>query len=108
VRAESPLISLLGHESTEVRTAAVKALGVVGTVRAVEPLLPLTKALLVPDLRAAALDSIRRIQGRLGDVDGGRVSVAKVEEVAGAVSISTEGGELSLAKAQEPGTGRRS
>jgi hypothetical protein len=96
-RAESGLIRLLEHGETEVRIAAAKALGLSGTVRAVEPLLPLTRGVLGSEVRKAAEDSIRRIQGRLGDVEGGRLSVAKVEDVAGAVSLPSEGGELSVA-----------
>jgi hypothetical protein len=103
--AEGVLIKLLGREEPAIRVAAAKALGLVGTVHAVEPLLPLTKELLgALGLRAAALDAVRSIQARLGDAEAGRVSVAKVEDVAGAVSLAADGGELSLPpdKEREP------
>jgi len=103
--AESALIKLLGREEPVVRLAAAKALGLVGTVHAVEPLLPLTRGLLGDDkVREAAQDAVRRIQLRLGDAEAGRVSIAKVEDVAGAVSLAADGGELSLPpdKEREP------
>ena len=96
-RAEGALIKLLDREEPAVRLAAAKALGLVGTVHAVEPLLPLTRGLLGDDkVREAAQDAVRRIQLRLGDAEAGRVSIAKVEDVAGAVSVAADGGELSL------------
>jgi HEAT repeat protein len=101
-RAEVALIGLLGRESTAVRIAAAAALGLIGTVHAVEPLLPLSKGLLGnADLHKAARDSIRRIQSRLGDAEAGRVSVASVDEAAGAVSLAAGGGEVSLAQSEE-------
>jgi HEAT repeat protein len=104
-QAEDALIRLLACENSAVRCAAAKSLGIVGTVHAVEPLLPLTKGLLGDaELRQAAQDAVRRIQGSLGDVEAGRVSVVKVEDVAGALSLTADGGELSLPpeKKREP------
>jgi hypothetical protein len=110
-RAEPILIQLLGHESLEARSAAAEALGKLGTVRAVEPLLPLTKGLTTSAaLKDAARAAVRAIQGRLGVVEAGRVSLTEEEAHAGALSIASEGGEVSLAPpeevAAEPGAGR--
>jgi HEAT repeat protein len=103
-RAETTLIGLLGHEVIEVRAAAASALGLVGTVRAVVPLLPLTEGILHGELRQAARDAIRKIQSRLGDAEAGRISLAGAEESSGAVSLTTEGGEVSIA--QDPAAKR--
>jgi len=96
-RAEPALIALLGHSDDAARTTVARALGVLGTVKAVEPLLPLTKGLLQTGLHAAACDAVRRIQERLGDADAGRLSMAQAEGPSGALSIASEGGELSVA-----------
>ena len=100
-RAEPTLIALLAVDDAKVRVAAAAALASVGTVRAVEPLLPLTKGVLDTELHRVAQDAIRKIQSRLGDAEAGRVSVSKVESLAGGVSLASEGGELSVASAPD-------
>lgn len=87
---EDALISLLARPEDSVRNAAAEALGMVGTVRAVEPLLPLAKHL------AAARDAVRRIQERLGDADAGRLSLS--EGQGGELSVAHEAGRLSQVK----------
>jgi HEAT repeat protein len=99
-RAEPHLIELLRHADEKVRMAAAAALGIVGGIQAVEPLLPLTKGLFNGDLHAAARDAVRRIQSRLGDVEAGRLSVAAAGPE-GALSVSGEGGELSVAPGKQ-------
>jgi hypothetical protein len=101
-RAEGALIGLLAHAEIPVRVAAAKALWRCGTVRAVEPLLALTGGLLHAELQEAARDSVRMIQARLVDADAGRLSVAPLDETAGAVSVASEGGEVSLAPDRAP------
>jgi HEAT repeat protein len=96
-RAEATLIELLSHPAHGVRRAAAISPGAVGTVRAVEPLLPLTKGITTNDaLKIAARHSIRRIQSRLGEAADGQLSLMTQDEQTGALSLSTDGGELSV------------
>jgi HEAT repeat protein len=97
-RAEPALLRLLSRSSARVQAAA--ALGRVGTIRAVEPLLPLSKAWTAVELGEVARDAIRSIQGRLGDVEGGGLSVVDAPE-AGGVSLVAPGGGLSVANAKK-------
>jgi HEAT repeat protein len=99
------LLRLLDRESETTKIAAVHALGEVGTATSVEPLLAYTKDLLPSELKRAARAAIARIQTRFGDVDAGRLSVAELEQHEGALSISAEGGELSL-ECDEPANRR--
>lgn len=94
--AEPTLLRLLGSNEDEVRIAAAQALGQAGTVRAVEPLL-LVKNGLLRDVKTAARQAARAIQGRLGNAEAGRLSVVEQEDNKGALSLTSEGGELSLA-----------
>jgi HEAT repeat protein len=98
-RCEAALVRWLAHEAEAVRIAAARALGEVGTVAAVEPLLPHTKGLLTDaDLKRAAREAIDKIQGRLGDVEAGRLSLSEVQQRDGALSLSDdEAGKLSMA-----------
>jgi hypothetical protein len=108
---ELALIALLGHDSYAVRAAAATALGQSGSLRAVEPLLPLSKTVLLTDTREAAQRAIRAIQARQGDAKSGWVSVAELapdagalslaEQQAGAVSVAPGGTENSLAPPEE-------
>ena len=80
--AEEMLLQLLEWE--HISAIAVELLARVGTVQAVEHLLPLADAWLTkPRRRAAAKAAIQAIQARLGDVDEGRLSVAPVEDEGG-------------------------
>jgi hypothetical protein len=86
-------------DSDDVRQLhAARALGVVGTRAAVEPLMKHSEGRLRDrDLRAAARSSIARIQERLGDGSAGRLAIAQSAESAGALSVAEEGqGKLSL------------
>ena len=98
--SEQTLLRLLAREAAEVRAAAARALGQVGTVRAVEPLLALTEGLLAsPSVKQAAREAVASIQSRLGDAEAGRLSLAAPAEREGALSLSGDeppGGELSL------------
>jgi HEAT repeat protein len=108
-RAEEALLRLLAHESNWVRALAAKALGTTGTVRAVEPLLPLTRGLMGGDLQEAARDAVRQIQGRLGDVEAGALAV--VDDQGGALSLPVQEGAVSVvenAAVVDPGTRNRS
>ncbi len=93
-RSPSPLAraALLGLLSDKGPTlvVAVEALGQVGGVEAVEPLSRLASAWLSPTLRSAARSAIATIQGRLGDVEPGRVSLAEQLPAEGALSLASD------------------
>jgi HEAT repeat protein len=87
--AQASLLRLLGRQSPELfqgefRNQAVLALGKLGNIDAVEPLLPLANSVLPGALRDAAREAVRRIQSRLGEAGAGRLSVAQVDESAAA------------------------
>lgn len=85
---EQRLLQLLADPSEAVQVASAEALAQVGSVRAVEPLLELTRGLLGRgSLRQAARAAIAQIQSRLGNVDAGRVSLADAA-LEGAVTLS--------------------
>jgi hypothetical protein len=85
--AEADLLTLLARPSDATQLAAATALGQIGAVTAVEPLLALTEGLFRDgDVREAATEAVRRIQARLGPVEAGRVSLAP--DAIGRVSIA--------------------
>jgi HEAT repeat protein len=89
---------LVATDSVPMKIGVARALAQVGTVAAVEPLLPLTKGLLSDgDLKRTARAAIDTIQARLGDVEAGRLSISELARQDGALSLATEGGELSMA-----------
>jgi HEAT repeat protein len=95
-RGEAALLQFLAQGETPVQTAAAKALGACGTIKAVEPLLEHARGLLLPgDLKEAARDAVRAIQSRLGDVEAGRLALAEPMAEQGALSISGGEGEKS-------------
>jgi hypothetical protein len=100
-QSEPLLIGLLSDESAQVQQASAEALGLFGSVSAVEPLLPLAEGFGRSQLRQAARGAIGRIQSRLGNVEAGRLSLAEDQELAGAVDLAdaaARAGELSLAE----------
>lgn len=108
--AEEGLLKLLAREAAEVRAAAAHALGQVGSVRAVEPLLALTSGLLAsPSVKQAAREAVTQIQSRLGDAEAGRLSLVVPSGDAGALSLAADesapGGGLSLAGMGEQAEG---
>jgi len=96
VRAEPPLLRLLGSGSESVWRAAAEALGKVGTIRAVESLYPLTERMLSLGLETTAREAIARIQARLGDAEAGQLSLHAHAPAEGGVSIAQEAGGPSL------------
>ena len=95
---EPGLIELLTeHPMDEVRVAAARALGAVGSVHAVEPLLPCTRGLLTArDLKNAARDAIAAIQARLGDVEAGALTLTvDTPESPGHLTLAPDAGALS-------------
>jgi HEAT repeat protein len=102
-KAERPLLLLLARDSIAVKIASATALGLVGSIDAVEPLLPLVKGLLESaELKEAAREAIRRIQARLGDADAGRLSLLGESEQSGALSIAAPTGAVSLSQPPDP------
>lgn len=94
---EEALVRLLSGPAP-VRIAAAEGLAKAGSVRAIATLRPLTTGLLADGrVVSAALGAILAIQGRLGDVHPGQVSLAGGES--GAVSIAGESGAVSITSA---------
>jgi HEAT repeat protein len=99
---EPALLGLLSDDSPDVQQASAEALGLFGSVAAVEPLLPLAESVLRPRLRQAARGAIGRIQSRLGNAEAGRLSLPDPDGLAGALDVADESaavriGALSLA-----------
>jgi hypothetical protein len=102
-RAEPQLIALLRNEHPPVRTLACDGLAELGTVAAVEPLLELTGLLKQPaEVRTAAREAIRTIQGRLGSAEHGRLSIAEEDDRSGAVSMAVDSGAVSMPDGADP------
>lgn len=96
---EAGLVGLLVG-TAPVRVAACDALARIGTVHAVEPLLPLARALLGDgETKRAAAAAIEAIQGRVAHGGHGTLSVA---DEGGRVSVD-ERGAVSLAKPRTSG-----
>jgi hypothetical protein len=83
----------LGHAETAVRAAAALALAEVGTVEAVLPLQELGVRG-GADLRHVAREAVAAIQSRLPGAAPGQLSMSAAK--GGTVSLTREGGELSL------------
>lgn len=104
---EPLLLQLLSDASSDVQQASAEALGVFGSIAAVEPLLPLAQNLVRPRLRQAARGAIGSIQSRLGDVEAGRLSLSDPHDLAGALDVvdtsaTLRVGELSLVEEDAP------
>jgi len=94
---EPSLIDALGHRDGALRIAAIRALGVIGTARAVEPLLPLVRTgALAGDQGRAAGMAVRKIQSRLRGEAGG-LSLVDSGEGAGGLALAGAEGALSAA-----------
>jgi hypothetical protein len=99
--AQGVLLRLLSDPSADVQYASAESLGAIGSVAAVERLLPVAEGLGRTQLRQAARAAIGRIQSRLGHVEAGRISLADERSLAGALALAEAPalrvGELSLA-----------
>lgn len=97
--AEDALFDLLDEEHAPVQRAAAAALGRMGSIRAVEPLLPLCEGLTRDaELKREAREAVQRIQARLGDVSPGGLSLADGAAEAGQVSVAGVPGMISFSK----------
>ena len=95
--AEDALCALLGSEYLPVQLAAVAALGRVGSVRAVEPLRPLTQGLTRDsELKRVAGQAVKQVQARLGEVSPGGLSLIDGGGEAGRLSVPEAQGALSV------------
>ncbi len=95
------LISLLGQADDELRRAAIEALAAVGTVEAVEPLLPLARSGMLAGAQGrAAKAAVQMIQARLHGAEAGGLSLSQMPGEQGGLSVAepgTEVGALSMA-----------
>lgn len=107
-RCEETLLVLLGAKSGEVQRRAARALGMVGSLRAVAPLLPLTRSLLSRGgLTEAARDAVRAIQARQGDAREGGLQLAVDEAGVGALStVEGRGSVSTVSNGERPGRPR--
>lgn len=91
--AEPALLELLRRHESALRDELVEALGQLGGLRAVEPLLALEASGV-----AQARGAITRIQSRMGEVEAGRLSVVHDTGAEGGLSLAgPDEGALSLA-----------
>jgi HEAT repeat protein len=102
-KAEPCLLDAVRHEAAELRIAAARALGAVGTVKAVEPLLhELDTKRLDGESRRALREAVSAIQSRLAGAEAGQLSLAATTAEAGRLSLATPRagpGDVSLATA---------
>jgi HEAT repeat protein len=103
---EPALIELLQHADLRVRISAARALGAVGTIAAVQPLLASSAGLLGSvELKDAARYAVKMVQGRLRGVEAGGLAVVDGEADRGALSVARESaGQMSLAHEAESGS----
>lgn len=90
--AEPMLLKILSREEESLQLAAVQALGSVGTVNAVEKLLPFSNRIIRGELGNVAKASIQQIQSRAVGADAGWVSLASNVSEAGGLSQPMGGG----------------
>lgn len=100
--AETPLLAALEDGTPEVKLAVIRALGPLGTIRSVEPLLKLRGAqILLGEIGPAATAAVAAIQARLAGAGAGQLALA--DRAGGEVSFpGAESGSLSV-PAAEPG-----
>lgn len=81
------------------RALALRTLGEIGGVGAVEPLLKLASENIA--LAGGAHDAVTHIQSRLKNAGSGRLSVARLKKEEGGLSVAHQGGRLSLPPQQK-------
>lgn len=97
-KSEGFLLLLLDGNEDELRAEAARALGRFASIKAVEPLLRLTKGMrLSSQLKDSARSAIKQIQERAGEVEPGRLSVVDSPDEGGRVSLIADGGALAVA-----------
>ncbi len=99
-KAAPRLLDAVRQDAAELRIAAARALGLVGTVQTVEPLLELIDAKIDGESRQALREAVSAIQARLAGAEAGQVSLAVTAAEAGRLSLATPRagpGDVSLA-----------
>ncbi len=88
-KAAPRLLDAVRQDAAELRIAAARALGVVGTVQTVEPLLELIDAKIDGESRQALREAVNAIQARLAGAEAGQLSMAVTAAEAGRLSLAT-------------------
>ncbi|MCP4132004.1 MAG: HEAT repeat domain-containing protein [bacterium] len=103
-KLNSILLNNLKNPDYSVRLELVKALGTCGKKDAVEQLYQIAGSTEMPDIKEAARKSIQQIQSRLGGGDKGWLSISKLSETDGALSVNDEApeGALSMDSEEDP------
>jgi len=84
---EQYLLELLSFKELRVKTAAIRILGVLGSARAVEPLL---EQMRVRRLKGICQVAISQIQSRLPTADAGQLSMSTIGQHEGALSTTEQ------------------
>lgn len=101
-RHTGDLIRFLDGDARDVVHATMFALGRIGTIEAVEPLLRIAESILRDAAtRAAAREVIARIQERAGNREAGRLSIAADDGARGQVALADGRGAISTADGSE-------
>jgi len=107
VTAEKTLLKAVESDARELRLAAVRALGTVGSAASVEPLLAfLGSRRLDAETRQGIHDAIGAIQSRLAGAEAGQLSLADTSPGSGWLSVAALGaghGQLSLLSERKKG-----
>lgn len=93
---ESLCVTWLKSPSEDLRIAAARALGTLGTVRSVGPLQSLAESLGATRLRATVRESIDQIKSRVAPGKQGSVSLPMNEGSAGDLSLEPDTGQISF------------
>lgn len=102
-RAEPPLLRLLLANNPGAQRGAARALGQLGTARALEPLGALAAAPRVDqEARQAARSALRSIQNRLGLHGQGGLRLVESGPATGAVAVATQPGALAMSEREGP------
>ena len=99
-RLSTTLLKAVESDARELRLAAVRALGTVGSAASVEPLLAfLGSRRLDAETRQGIHDAVGAIQSRLAGAEAGQLSLAETSPGSGWLSVAAPGagrGQLSL------------
>ena len=96
--SEPALLRWLAQKDPAVRTACAMVLGDLGSAAAVEALLIVAREAGPMDHQVGSEErkAIAKIQARLGPAERGTLALSEALQAEGAVSLGTEGGEVSL------------
>jgi hypothetical protein len=98
---ESRLIDLAGANDRALRLEAIQLLGRVGAAHSLAALSALTKGMFNDaSVKEAARETIRAIEARIGVAEGGRLSIVVSPEGLGSLSLSSDGGAVSVTDAE--------